>query len=210
MLAICQSDFESLSESAFAINHKVSSKYKMNFALKSRAYIYRDSEFTYEQRQLDLMHFSTFPLNYNHSLSLGIQYRNRDWFDDKSNELRLTQQFNVTKKRLAKRFGHRVRFEQRILDNVTVFRMRYRFAIDFPLNGEKLDLRETYFVGSLELLNSVNKLSAPEVDQRTTIQIGWLFSKDLKLQAGLEYRFEALNIDAEQKLFILTSAILKI
>ena len=65
-------------------------------------------------------------------------------------------------------------------------------------------------ITSMELLNSLNKLSAPEIDHRTTVQLGWLLSKKLKFQIGAEYRFEALNISIEQKLFILTTGILKI
>lgn len=110
-----QNDFESLSESAFAINHKFSNNYKVNFALRLRSYIYQDQKFKYKQRQIDIVHFSTFSLNYNNSLSIGIQYRSRDLFDDLGNELRLTQQYNTIKKRFSKRFGHRFRVEQRIL-----------------------------------------------------------------------------------------------
>ncbi len=205
-----QNDFETLSESAFSVNHKFSNNYSVNFSLKSRSYLYKDSNFQYQQRQLDFVHFSTFALNYNTSLSLGIQYRNRDLFDDTSNELRITQQYNTTKKHFSKRFGHRFRVEQRILDHITIHRFRYRFALDFPLKGEKLDIGETYLVTSMELLNSVNKLSSPEIDHRTTVQLGWLFSEKLKLQIGTEYRFEAFNSDTEQKLFILTTGILKI
>ncbi|WP_452227408.1 DUF2490 domain-containing protein [Lacinutrix cladophorae] len=208
--SIAQESFESLSESAFSVNHKFSSVYKANFAIKSRAYIYQNDNLRYKQRQVDIVHFSTYSLNHNNSLSLGIQYRNRDLFEDKSNELRLTQQYNFTKKRLSKRFGHRFRVEQRFLEAITVHRIRYRFALDFPLKGDQLDINEAYFISSMELLNSMNALSAPEIDHRTTVQIGWLLSEKINLQAGLEYRFEAFNIITEQKLFILTSAILKI
>jgi hypothetical protein len=205
-----QDDFESLGETAFAINHKVSSNYKYNFALRSRYYLYQDNSFNIENRQIDVVHFSTFGLDYNHSLSIGIQYRFREPISRGSNELRLTQQFNYTKKNLSLRFGHRIRLEQRILEEFTILRTRYRFALDFPLNGEKLDIGEGYLVLSMEALLSQSSAIKPEIDHRTSSQIGWLISKQLKLQVGLEYRFEAFNIKTEEKLFILTSAILKI
>jgi len=205
-----QSDFEGLGESSFAVNKTVSSNYKFNFAVRSRYYLYQDQAINFENRQLDFVHFSTFSLDFNHSVSLGIQYRLREAIDGGSNELRLTQQFNYTKKNGALRFGHRIRFEQRILDALTIFRSRYRSALDFPLNGEKLDIGEGYIVASMEGLLSIAKAMKPEIDHRTTAQIGWLVSERLKLQLGLEYRFEAFNINTEEKLFFLTSAILKI
>ncbi len=208
--AFAQDDFETLGETGFAVNHKVNSDYKMNFAVRSRYYVYQDAAYAFDFRQIDLAHFSSFNLDYNHSLSLGVQYRFRESIDGGSNELRLTQQFNYTKKKLGVRFGHRVRMEQRILDDFTILRTRYRFALDFPLNGEKLDVGESYLITSLEALLSLSKKIKPEIDQRTTAQIGWLLTEKLKVQLGLEYRFEAFNSNTEERLFILTSIILKV
>ncbi|MBC2843576.1 DUF2490 domain-containing protein [Winogradskyella flava] len=205
-----QNDFESLGETEIALNHQLSSDYKFNFSVRSRYYLYQDDTFNFENRQLDVVHFSTLNLDYNHSLSLGVQYRVRESIDGGSNELRLTQQFNYIKKNLALRFGHRIRFEQRILEDFTILRSRYRFAMDFPLNGEKLDIGESYLVASMEALLSASKNMKPELDHRTTAQLGWLFSEKLKFQLGLEYRFEAFNIETEEKLFLLTSFILKV
>ncbi|RNC88457.1 MAG: DUF2490 domain-containing protein [Winogradskyella sp.] len=205
-----QNDFETLGESSFAINHKVSETYRINFSAKARYFLYRDNDFEFENRQVDIVHFSTYKLDYTNSISFGIQYRLRENFDGGSNELRLTQQYNFTKQNLATRFGHRFRFEQRFIRDITIFRYRYRFALDFPLNGDKLDIGESYLVSSMEALLSHGKTIKPETDHRTTIQIGWLMKEKLKLQAGLEYRFEAFNMATEQKLFLLTSAILKL
>lgn len=207
---IAQDDFETLGESSFAIDHKVSNAYSYNFATRSRYYFYKDEAATLTNRQIDLVHFSTLKLNYNRSVSFGIQYRFRTIFDGESNELRLTQQFNYTKQNLALRFGHRIRFEQRILESITIFRSRYRFALDFALKGEKLNIGEPYFVGSMEALLSQNQNIKSELDHRTTAHIGWLISEKLKLQVGLEYRFEAFNVATEQKLFFLTAANLNI
>jgi len=207
---LSQNDFEAFGESAIALNHKVNDGYKVNFALRSRYYLHQEGDFSFENRQIDFVHFSSLNLDYNHNIALGIQYRIRESIDGGSNELRLTQQFNYTKKNLALRFGHRVRFEQRIFDRLTILRTRYRFATDFPLKGEKLDVGESYLILSLEGLLSKGKAIKPQLDHRTTVQIGWLFTESLKLQLGLEYRFEEFNISTEEKLFILTSLIFKI
>ncbi len=209
-LTYAQNDFASLGESEFAINTDVSDAYQLNFGVRTRYFLYRDSEIQLKTRQIDVVHFSTLKLNYNHDISIGVQYRNRSVFNDIPNELRITQQFNYTKQGFGIRYGHRLRSEQRILSDKTIFRQRYRFAVDFPLNGEKLDIGEAYLVSSMEMLLSLSKSDHPEIGHRTTTQIGWQISKDLKLQTGLEYRFEAFNRDTEYRLFLLTSAILKI
>ncbi|MBC3758206.1 DUF2490 domain-containing protein [Hyunsoonleella sp. SJ7] len=182
----------------------------MNFAFRSRYVLYNDDGFQYLQQQVDAYHFSTFKLDYYHKLSFGIYYRNRDWFDTGSDETRLTQQYNYTKQTLGVRYGHRIRAEQRILDTKTIFRQRYRFAVDFPLNGEKLDIGETYLVSAIEGLLSLSKPDNPETDIRVSSQIGWQMNEALKLQLGLEHRWEALNLVAKHNLFVLTGAVLKI
>ncbi len=205
-----QDNFGSFNESVLAINHKVTKGYSINFALESRYFLYQNKTYLIKQQQLDIAHFSTFKLNFNHSLSLGLEYRNRAIFNQGSNEFRVTEQFNYKKQRLGVRYGHRIRSEQRILDTKTIFRQRYRFAVDFPLNGEKLDIGEAYLVNSVEGLLSLSKLDKPETDVRITAQIGWQLNEKLKLQIGLEHRLEAFNLITQHHLFILTNAILKI
>ncbi|OZV70608.1 DUF2490 domain-containing protein [Winogradskyella aurantia] len=205
-----QEVFATLGESSVAINHNVTDVYKVNFTVNSRYYLYRDNDFGFENRQIDLIHFSTLNLAYNQSISLGVQYRIREGIDGGNNELRFTQQYNFTERRFALRFGHRFRLEERFFNNITFFRTRYRFALDFPLNGERLDIGECYVVGSTEALLSLSKKTNPRIGYRITGQLGWVPSKSLKIQGGLEYRFINLNITRSQNLFILTSAILNI
>lgn len=205
-----QSDFTTFFEPLVAVNHKVSDSYKVNFATVSRSYLYRDDEIEFTVRQLQFVHFSTFNFNSNHSISGGIMYRFRENFEDKSNELRLTQQYNYVNRPSVVRFGHRFRSEQRITTENTVHRFRYRFTIDLPLSGEKLDVGEPYFVANTETLLSVANVDTPQIDHRFTSQIGWQLTENTKFQTGLEYRFEDYTNDTQNVLFILTSLILKL
>ncbi len=205
-----QNDLIAFFEPSFAVNHKVNDSYKVNFATVARNYMYRNSETEFTVRHLQLVHFSTFSFNSNHSVSGGIMYRFRENFEDRSNELRFTQQYNYAYRPNTLRFGHRFRTEQRITTNATVHRFRYRFTIDFPLLGEKLDIGEPYFVANAESLLSVVKTENPQIDQRFTSQIGWQWTENLKFQAGLEYRFENYNQNTQEILFVLTSVILKL
>lgn len=207
---IAQGNFSSLGESALSLNHKVYKEYSVNFAFRSRYFLYMNETFQYQQQQLDFYHFSTFKLNFSHKLSFGVYYRTRDWFETGSDELRFTEQYNYIKQKLGIRYGHRFRAEQRILESKTIFRQRYRFAVDFPLKGEKLDIGEAYLVNAVEGLLSLSKPDKPETDIRISSQIGWQINKKLKLQTGLEHRLETFNLVAKNFLFVLTSAVLKI
>ncbi len=192
-----------------AINYAVTDSYHHNFSLGNRTYIFKDEDFNLEPRQLDLIHFSNLKTRDNQSLAFGIQYRFREVFDnEKHNELRLTQQYNITSKPRIIRFGHRLRSEQRLLKNLTIHRFRYRFTIDFPLQGEQLDVGETYLVANTEALLNVAKSLQPQFDHRFTANLGWLFNEGTKFQLGVEYRFENYNSQTENIFFALTSLIL--
>mgnify|MGYP003128786697 FL=1 len=190
-----------------AINYPVSGSYSHNFSIANRNYIFDNEEFTLKGRQLDVVHFSNLKVRDNQSIALGVQYRFRSNFENRENELRLTQQYNITNQPFAIRYGHRFRTEQRITNSLTTHRFRYRFALDFPLVGEKLDVGEPYFVGSLENLLSVAKYNAPQYDARLSGQVGWQLNGGIKFQVGVEYRMEDYSAGVPQHiLFLLTSA----
>nr|WP_299342726.1 DUF2490 domain-containing protein [Allomuricauda sp.] len=190
-----------------ALNYNVSQRYTHNFSIAYRSFFLEDSSFELNGRQIDVAHFSNFKIKGSQSLALGVQYRFRDVFDGGNNELRFTQQFNTTQRPLVVRYGHRIRSEQRITNIRTTHRFRYRFALDFPLQGEKLDVGEPYFVGSFENLLSVTRGRSSQYDTRLSGQIGWQFDKGFKFQMGIEYRLEDYTaIQPENVVFLLTTA----
>ncbi len=202
-----QDNFTSYWQPQLAINYKVSPTYSHNFSLAHRSFLVDKGASKFRGRQLDLVHFSKLNLQDNQSMALGIQYRFRDLFEDNPDELRFTQQYNITSRPLVVRYGHRVRAEQRITSESTIHRFRYRFATDFPLQGEKLDLGEPFLVCSLENLWSVANSAKPEFDVRLNAQVGWRLDKGLNLQFGLEYRLEDYSSQqTDNVLFFLTSA----
>ena len=191
-----------------SVNSKVTKLYTLNFSLAQRNFIYNDSDIQFKTRQLDLVHFSKLKIKDNQSIALGIQYRFRKLFESNSpNELRLSQQFNTTHKTRVNRYGHRLRSEQRITSEATIHRFRYRFTLDFPLQGQQLDIGEAYFIGNTESLLSVSKNTTPEYDQRFTVQIGWLLPNTSKIQTGLQYRFENYTQKTEHIFLLSTSFI---
>ena len=204
-----QDSFTGYWQPGVSINYKVAPGYQHNFSVTNRSYIYQNEDWELSARQLDLAHFSNWKFLDNQSLGLGLQYRFRKWFEaDRGNELRLTQQYNITFRPRATRFGHRARTEQRIFNNGTIHRFRYRFAVDRPLSGEKLDIGEPYLVGTSETLLSVGAGIVPEYDLRFGLNMGWLLSDRGKIQAGLEYRIEDFTGFGNDILFVNTTLVL--
>ncbi len=195
----------------FALNYKVTPNLSHNFSLVQRSYLYEGETFKLRARQIDIGHFSNLKVFNDQSFSLGIAYRFRSNFEPgTTNELRLMQQYNVTFKPRTVRYGHRFRAEQRIFPKVTVHRFRYRAALDLPLQGEELDLGETYFVAATESLLSISKNSLPEYDQRFSAEIGWFLAEKTKFQAGIEYRFENFTHGVEHVVFFNTNLIISL
>ncbi len=190
---------------AFAMNYKVTETYSHNVSLQNRNYIFDDEVTQLSVRQFDLVHFSNLKLQDNQSIAIGILYRFRETFDGGANELRLTQQYNITSKPFVVRYGQRFRTEQRITSARTTHRFRYRFSIDFPLRGEKLDIGEPYLVANAESLLSLAKEKRPQYDARLTLNIGWKLSDLIKFQIGTEYRTEDFSQDLEHVLFLLST-----
>lgn len=201
-----QNNFTSFWEPLISLNHKVNKNYEYNFGFEKRSILYRKNAVEFKVRQFDLSHFSTFTIFHNQKLSLGVMYRYADEFEETQNEVRFTEQYNFTYNPHVIRYGHRVRAEQHIKSENTIHRFRYRFALDFPLSGEKLDIGESYMVTSAEMLYSIANNIVPELDTRLNLEIGWLLNNNFKLQTGLEYRLENFNNQPGHILMLLTEA----
>ena len=189
----------------FALNYTVSKNYSHNFSLQNRNFIYTDEAFDISVRQLDLGHFSNLKIAENQSIALGLLYRLRDVFEGGANEFRITQQYNLRHKPFVVRYGHRFRVQQRITSALTTHRFRYRFSLDFPLQGEQLDVGEAYFVGNVEQLLSAARTRKPQHDTRFTFFIGWQLTEKMKLQLGTEYRFEDYGQQLQNVFFLLSN-----
>lgn len=198
-------------EPEVSLNYKATPLLKQNFSLSNRNYIYNDQKAQLTVRQIEISHFSSLAIDPYKSIGLGIQYRFREAFEnDKENELRFTEQFNIAKKTSSARLGHRFRIEQRIRPTSSEHRFRYRFAVDIPLKGLKMDIGEPYLVATTESLLSLGKSIKPMYDQRITSQIGWSISHNLKAQFGIQYRMENYTERTEHVFFILNSLVISL
>lgn len=92
--AKAQDNTEILNENVFGIRHSFTKSYSVNFEVSNRAFVYTDDTVLYKMRQVQISHFSALKLDLKQSIALGLMYRHRDAFEDSSNEIRLTQQYN--------------------------------------------------------------------------------------------------------------------
>ena len=188
-IVLAQDDFAFFWEPQLAVNYKVKNDYYHNFTLANRNVVYSNNDLDLTVRQVDIRHFSKLKVQDNQSISLGFMWRNSKWFDDfRLNEFRITQQYNITTSPTKFRYGHRFRTEQRLFSGLTVFRFRYRLALDFPLQGEKLDVGESYAILGAEALLSLASSIDPLYNLRIRSGMGWRYSPKSKIQFVLEYR----------------------
>ena len=201
-----QENFTGFMQTAFNVDYKVKPLYSHNNGLELRNYFYDKEETSWDVQQIDLSHFSQLKILDNQSIALGLQYRFRKLFKVKSDdEIRITEQYNITKRGFNFRHGHRFRWEQRIKPKNLIHRFRYRYAIDIPLKGSQLDFKELYIALATESLLSTGTQIKPEIDQRLYVDFGWIFSEKLIFEIGLEYRGENLFETIENILLINTS-----
>ena len=138
-------------------------------------------------------------------------YRFAEGFEHQSfNEFRLTQQFHAMIKPNVIRYAHRFRLEECFIGSDTFMRLRYRMGIDFPLNGQALDLKEAYTLFNLESLLQLNRNLSPRVGFRISGGVGILITPKLKLQAILQHRFEHLTQKQEGRWFVFLGGYIKI
>ncbi len=195
-------------EQTMDFNYKLNYRWSFNFGAGFRGELSDDiSEESVElqPKHFQVSHNSTYNVGFFGKIGAGIMYRWNSIEDIRNDdEVRLTQQYSHARRYNALRIVHRLKTDQRILDNSTTHRFRYRISIDFPLSGLRVDPREFYVVLSTEsLLNSAKQIR-PEWDQRITLRLGLQIFKGTRLQLDAEYRWENYTGSTDRRIFIKT------
>ncbi len=198
---------EAAIENNIAINYGLNS-WKFNTSLGHRAIREKVGESsTNKLAFLEFNQFITRKINPDLSISLGYKYRD---INNESEEIehRLTQQAALIHYNNHIRLVSRLRLEQRFRDQF-IHRYRYRFSLDMPLSGLKLDSKECYLVASNEIILQRSN-SSNRVDNRVSLGVGYVFSKLAKLQLDLTHRVESINKMSEHIPFVTTSVIFNV
>ena len=174
-----------------ALTGSVSDQVQLTFKVESqhRGYDNRATEgerWVYFHYRTDLQGFAALSLNPFWKVSVGYQYRLEG--GDGANTHRSIQQIAYVQRLMRSRLGHRLRTDQTYHpDEAVELRARYRLSVEIPLVGESLDPGEFYLLLSGEVIYGYQGGDS-EIENRLVSSLGHYFSKQAKLEAGLDYR----------------------
>ena len=171
------------------LNYKLENDWSSNFKIESRQLVQRgtfngDSDNSYAYVLTDYSLIAAKKVGLNSRISGGYLFRYRD-----GNAIhRLIQQYTVIQNLARFRVAHRVVTDQTFsLSEATEYRLRYRLAMEIPLNGQSADPKEFYLKISNEYLNSVQN-SDYDFEIRLVPLLGYRVSENQKIEVGLDYR----------------------
>lgn len=161
-----------------------------------------------QTERVDARAFLSYSFFRKRKLSVGYMYRKTQPFEENPGyEHRLTALYSFQNYAQAWRLGHRFMAEQRWRSSSNQLRMRYRFSGDVPLQGQKLDVNEFYFLASNEVVLAADSESF-SLENRFISLLGRQMSQHIKLEIGAEYRFR--GSEAPDALHLLTSLYYKL
>lgn len=190
---------------AINVNTKIADAYKLNFKVESRS-IFKEGVFSeassskFDYSLIDLSTILGKKIGVNNSLAGGYLIRIKD---DEFRH-RFIQQFTMVKRYYSFRLGHRFSADQSFQDGTKPeVRLRYRLALEIPLNGQSVDDKEFYLKLSNEYLNAFND-SDYDLEIRVIPFLGYVIADSNKFEAGVNYRINNFVNDATRSSFWLS------
>lgn len=172
---------------ALNLNKKINPQYKLNFKLEARQVIIENGENSPNYELTDFALILARQTGLDHTLAAGylIRFRNQQLIH------RSIQQWTFPSQLANLGLVHRFVFDQTFsASEATQFRLRYRAAIQLPLNGLALNERELYLKLSNEYLS---EWQAEEFDLeiRGVLSLGYRITDTNKVEMGLDNRYDA-------------------
>lgn len=193
-----QHNFKSFFEPEIELGYQVGNQYFHSFNIENRNIIYESSQIQYMVKQIDLGHTSTYLINEQTALGIGIQYRFEDTFDDsEENELRLSQEVEWSSDHENFSLKNRLRNEFRLYDSTTKYRWRYEIGFKLPI----INSQSSYLKLETESLLELATTQKPELEQRLTSLYGWSLSPSTGIEMGLQYRLANYTQDLGHEVF---------
>ncbi|MFA0961654.1 DUF2490 domain-containing protein [Roseivirga sp. BDSF3-8] len=189
--AYAQPTYEAGILPAFNLNTSLSNKWKLNFKSENRFLFVKDAFSEQPDRGLDfvlsdLSVIVSRKVGLNNSLGAGYLLR----FRDNNFQHRHLWQFTIVPVGNPFRLAHRFAADQTLDEEAAAqSRLRYRLAIELPLNGTAVDPGEFYFKANQEQLHIFSD-GQYDLEFRLVPVLGVNFSDDNKLEAGLDYRID--------------------
>ncbi|MHA7129103.1 DUF2490 domain-containing protein [Algoriphagus namhaensis] len=179
-----------------AITKSLKNGDKVNFKVENQEIFFqnlpnREDRWKVSHYRTDLMAFYNWKLKSNTGLAFGVFHR----IQDGPNANRIIQQVSFIQRLRNYRLAHRFRTDQTFEKNEDpVFRLRYRLALDIPLNGTTLDVGESYLVISNEPIFELQGEQF-DIENRLVFTLGKLISEGQKFEYSLDYRTDGFFQD---------------
>jgi len=184
-----QSSFSAGSIPGININTTLREAWDLNIRIESRQIFFRDNSESEPNHdfEFDLIDYSLILSYRNNPMTrLGGGYLIR--FRDNKVFHRFIQQFTVAQDLGNFRLVHRLSADETLSEDVNArYRLRYRAALEIPLNGQSVDNKEFYFRINNEYLGSLEN-KAFDLEMRFSPSLGYNFTDSNKLESGIYYR----------------------
>lgn len=171
------------------LNIPLTEKFKYIAKIESQHGLFTDdatneNELSYFHNQTDLQSFVEYKVTSRIKTAVGYQHR----LEDGKNSHRSIQQLTWLNQFRVFRLGSRLRADQKFSPSISPeYRLRYRASTDIPLQGEKLDNGEKYFLLSNEVI-FVLQGGESSIENRVVAGIGHFFNRTKKLELSIDYR----------------------
>ncbi|MDR6299473.1 DUF2490 domain-containing protein [Mesonia maritima] len=207
-----QENFNGFINPAISVSIKNETPWSYTFGIARRDIVFTDienkrnfsEEVKFEGQFLELNHFTSRKVGFYGKVSAGIRYRFIETFTGKQNETRFIEQYAYGKKLNRFKIAHRLRLAQRFREKTT-FRTRYRFSVEFPLNGDNVDAKEFLLVTSAEGVWEFGKDELPNFGVRYSNYIGYKIFDNAVINLGLEYRYRNFTQNPYTQLFLISA-----
>ena len=195
---LSQENFTLLFEPEINVGYRVSENYIQSFNIENRNFIYKNSEFKYVVKHIEIGHLSDYAISERTKIGLGVQYRFQEHFNSSSeNEFRLVQR--VSWKSNLQKFSLKqtIKNEQRFYSSKTKYRFRYEVGLTIPIS-ESSD----YINTKAEILLEVSQSQKPEFEHRFTSVYGWELMPKTDFEIGAQYRLADFTQELGHELYL--------
>lgn len=200
-----QNDFTGLINPAFSVKIKTETPWSYTFGIANRDVVYQNEKFDFEEKFIELNHYTHYKISEKHKIGAGVRYRFTELrsFKTRNNETRLVEEYTFSHGKEKVKFAHRFRLSQRFRSIFTQ-RIRYRFSIEFPLNTNDLG-NKTTINASLEPVWELGPQQKPNFGQRVSTTIKFPLAKKFFTSLGLEYQYRNYTQNLYHQLYFLSS-----
>ncbi|WP_299211753.1 DUF2490 domain-containing protein [uncultured Aquimarina sp.] len=188
---VAQTSFTSGLLPKIVVSNKLSNYTKLIHSLESRQQLWEHHpghDFSYDYLLTDLTTILSFKLSSDKVFNIGYLLR----LEGDQLVHRSIFQYAITQQLESTRVAHRFVTDQTFTkDESPEFRLRYRFTVEIPFSGYRVDPGEFYLKVNNEYLGSYQS-SNSDLEIRIIPFIGYVVNPKSKLEIGPDYRLSQL------------------